>query len=276
MMFTTLRQSLRWGFRPSWKGQTRRRSTHPTRLRLHCEALEGRALLSVSSILGFNGLDHTANPFDLALPTRSARLGRSSYIETLNVTLASYNKSTGAQTASEPFSTFFSSLSPANFTDPVIDYNEITGKFAIGILDFHADCGGNPTDSRFDFAISKTSNPSITNPSDWNFHQSTIRPKGRSFFSDYPKMGYNADGFVVSFNMFFLTLGFFDHVSVLPIANDNTYPDGYRGRAHHRCQRYVPTSRLNFTLAPAAEHGSSTGPPCGSWKMAIAAAVAVP
>src|SRR5262249_28267401 len=105
---------------------------------------------------------------------------------------------------------------------------------------------------RMDYAISKTSNPTSFTPADWNlFRVNTNDGVGATFdFSDYPKVGYNADGYVVSFNMF-PNLGFFDHVSVVAIRNDGTTPG----------IKTVPGGFNNFPFAPAAMQDASPGGP---------------
>src|SRR6185295_6946649 len=65
-------------------------------------------------------------------------------------------------------------------------------------------------------------------------------------FADYPKMGYNAEGYVISFNQF---KGGFDHVAMLTVRNDGTSPGVV----------VVPGGFNNFTLAPASIHDNPAG-----------------
>src|SRR5262249_35610322 len=111
---------------------------------------------------------------------------------------------------------------------------------------------GNPIDSRFDFAISTSSNPQTLSAADWTFFRYNTNDGVNGFdFSDYPKLGYNADGYYVSFNMF-PNLNFFDHSDVLAIS-------AAKPNSSHLTA--VPGGFNNFPLAPATMHGSVTGDP---------------
>src|SRR5579864_98882 len=252
-MLTNLRRYLRQRTTTARKVQNRRRSSRQAVLGSRFEQLEVRSLLAVTLLNGIDGLAASDNPFALSPPDSMGAVGPSSFIEPINVSLAIFNKTTGAKLSPvTSFGSFFSPLDTTGvqFSDPVIVFDEFIGKFAFGTLDFHTDSSGNPTDSRFDFAISKTSNPSLS-ASDWNFFRFNTDDGvgGASFdFSDFPKIGYNADGFVVSYNMFPKT---FDHVSILSIKNDGTSPG----------IQVVPGGLTNFSFAPATMHTSSPGDP---------------
>ena len=207
--------------------------------------------------MGFDGINRT-NTSAVSPPDTTGAVGPSSYIEPLNTSLAIYSKTTGTTIPGggiTTFSTFFAPLgtSGVSFSDPIIVYNDVTQQFAVGILDFHVSGGTTPTptDCRLDFAISKTSNPTLAS-TDWNFFRyNTNDGIGATFdFSDYPKIGYNADGYVVSFNMF-PNLSSFDHTSVLGIDNNGTGTG----------MREMPYGFTNFTLAPASMHGATAGAP---------------
>jgi hypothetical protein len=211
---------------------------------LCAERLEDRTLFTVSHILGFDGLGFTG----FRPPDTNGAAGPSSYIESVNTTLAMYNKTTGIRIAGPTsFGSFFAPLGgELSFSDPIVIYNEVTQRYGVGILDY----GGSA--SRLDFAISNTSNPTTLSSADWSFARfNTNDGVGGSDFSDYPKIGYNADGFVLSFNMFLNSTGGYSHASTLSIANDLTSPG----------ITVVPGGASHFTLAPAAMHTASPGDP---------------
>ena len=207
---------------------------------------------TVQAANGFNGINSTQTA-QLSPPDTNGAVGPSSFIETVNISLAIYDKTTGLTKPGggiTSFGTFFSPLGgELNFSDPVVIYNDITQRFAVSVLDFSLDVSGNATAMREDFAISKTNNPTLS-PSDWNFFRyNTNDGIGAPVdFSDYPKVGYNADGYVISFDMF---PNSFDHVSVLGIGNDGTSTG----------MRLMPGGFSNFTLAPASMHGAAPGAP---------------
>jgi hypothetical protein len=176
-------------------------------------------------------------------PDSMGAVGPSSFIEEINSAVAIYNKTTGVPIGGGGITSLHNFFAPValagDFTgDPVVAYNDVTGNFGVGAEDFNHDY--------FYFAISKTSNPTL-NTSDWNFFKYNLFD-GTSGGGDYPKMGYNADGFVVSFNMFPSS---FDHSSLLAIKNDGTSTGNHP----------VPGGFTHFTFGPASMHGSSAGDP---------------
>jgi hypothetical protein len=234
-------------------GRSRRRQAKTPRadrrIPLLAERLEDRTLFTVNPILGINGIGSASSFCGCSPPDTTGAAGPSSYIETVNASIAIYNKITGAVIAGPTsFANFFSSLgSPVGTGDPIIVYNEVTGKFGFGQLDSH----GIGVDSRLDFAISKTSNPATLTTADWDMARfNTDEGPGSGRFSDYPKIGYNADGFVVSFNMFITSITY-AHVSTLSITNALTSPG----------MKVVPGGTSRFTLAPASMHSTSPGDP---------------
>jgi hypothetical protein len=74
--------------------------------------------------------------------------------------------------------------------------------------------------------------------------------EGVADFADFPRLGWNAEAYVVSFNMF-IGPATFDHVDTLSI--DKTSLTGYR--------QVVPGGPTNFTMAPATMHGAAPGAP---------------
>src|SRR5262249_41387265 len=152
-------------------------------------------LVGTASVLGVNGFDGmiASQAGGSRPPDSDGAVGPSSFIEEINTAIAIYDKSTGALlpggTITNTF-TFFSSLSPVSSAgDPVVVYNELTGRFGVGAEDFSA--------NKFYFAISKTSNPTVSQ-SDWNFFSYNLDDSSPGIDGgDYPKIGYNADGFVV-------------------------------------------------------------------------------
>lgn len=205
--------------------------------------------LTVNPVNGFVGIKGGQSGGFIP-PDSDGAVGPNSFIAAANLAIGAFDKVTGnpiAGGAVESLGTFFAPLGGVlSLSDPVVVYNEITGKFFVESLDFNTS-----NQTRLDVAISKTSNPTL-NGGDWNFFRYDVNDHtGANFdFADYPKVGYNADGYVVSFNMF-PNLAFFDHVSTISIRNDGTSPGIH----------VVSGGFSNFTLAPAAEHGAASGAP---------------
>jgi hypothetical protein len=178
--------------------------------RLTVERLESRALLSVSS--GFSGIDVTQSSTNVDPPDPVGAAGPNSFVQAVNEAVALFDKTTGTPlpgTAIKSFADFFGQAGTGLdttgvfFTDPVVVYNDVTDVFGIGVLDFHTNQSGFATDFRFDFAMSTTSDPRTLTPADWDFFRYDVNddPYGGVNFADFPKIGFNAEGYVVSFNV---------------------------------------------------------------------------
>src|SRR5579862_2687903 len=177
-------------------------------------------------LMGVNGFDGiiAGQAGNFRPPDSDGAVGPSSFIESINTAIDIYQKDGTPVTPITSFGTFFSPL-PAtlNFSDPVTLYNDITQRFFVCVLDYDT-----TANMRLDVAISKSNNPTSLTTSDWSFTRYNVNDGSGGFdFADYPKAGYNADGYVVSFNMF-PNLGFFDHVSTIAIQNNGVSPGASR------------------------------------------------
>ena len=201
----------------------------------------------VGSITGFKGIDSTHSFCGCSPPDTDGAVGPSSFVQHVNTSIALYDKSGNLLpgTSITPDSTFYASIHKGNdsFSDPTTVYDEFTHRFVTTELEF----GGN--NMFLDVATSTTDNPTSLTSADWTFRQYNINDGFGGFdFADYPKVGYNADGLVYSFNMF---PNFFDHVSTISIRNDGSSPGIH----------IVPGGMSHFTLAPATMHSSNSGDP---------------
>lgn len=218
--------------------QLRRGARAAAKLRL--ELLEDRRLMSVDVSGTIEGISNTGyQPPD---PTGAA--GYNHIVEVVNATMAAYDKTTGARVMQQGLGTLFAPLGGvASLGDPVITFDEYTGQFIIGVLDY------NPSArlSRFDVAFSNDSDPR-----DGFYLQRYNMDDGTGGFdfADYPKIGYNQDAYVFSFNMF-PNLQSYSHVNTLAI--DKNTLQGYRVA--------VPGGASHFTLAPTVMHSSNPGDP---------------
>ncbi len=197
----------------------------------------------VSGGIGFDGLPSTGfRPPD---PTGAA--GPNTYISGVNNAFQIQDKATGAIIASASANTIFASVSLGlSYSDPVVVYNEHTQRFAIGEIHYNTS-----SQSYFVMGISKTSNPTSFSTTDWNYYRFNADDPSAGFdFADYPKMGYNADGYVITFNQF-KNASSYDHVAVLAVRNDGTSPG----------VQAVPGGISHFTLAPASMHDNAPGGP---------------
>ncbi len=214
---------------------------------------------------GFDGLNAVNNACACSPPDTIGAAGPNSFIESVNTAMGLYNKTTGAQISRVELGSFFNTGlgGVLSLSDPVVIYDEQVNQFVLGILDFSF--GGQ---SRLDVAISNTSDPTLS-ASDWTFRRYNVNDGVGGFdFADYPKIGYNADGYVFSFNMF-PGGSFYDHVATLSVRkNDLT---GFLnvvsgGTDHHtfapaRMHDAAPGSPMWFVEAVGSGHNGDPGDP---------------
>lgn len=210
------------------------------------EQLEDRCVPTVNIVSGFAGLGFGDTP-GFVPPDTNAAAGTNHVIEVVNTNLAVYNKSNGQKVSSQSLNTFFNT--PDSLSDPVIVYDDNASKFFLTVLDIDAD--------RLLYARFADSSGDPTTTAD---KSSVVVDDGGGFsgltVGDFPRVGFNADAYVVSLNMFDAFFGNFDHVQLVTIAKNNffsptrTDPFGTND----------PNGN-NFTLAPASMHGSQPGDP---------------
>jgi hypothetical protein len=150
-------------------------------------------------------------------PDTNGDVGPTYYIQTINVAIGIYNKTTGARVAAFTFDNFMSQgdfgnlCDTDNFGDPIVLYDTFHDRWVITDFAFQLDDAGNvenPPGSYQCFAVSKTGNPVSGG---WNFYSLHLTDG----LQDYPKFGIWPDGLYVSANMFdFAAGGAFQNVRV--------------------------------------------------------------
>jgi hypothetical protein len=222
---------------------------------LRVEPLEVRVVPSVTQLGStIQGLQFS-NTAGSTPPDPSAASGSNSVIDLVNTNLAIYNKSGGSPIFSQDLSSFFSSVRPAGsnaMSDPVVAYNQSTGQFFIGVLDLNIDpFFGTVNSDAFDYAVSTTSNPQTA--SDFTKYSVGLTNFDSGYFGDFPRLGWNHDAYVVTFNMF--TTGFsetYGHPLVLSLNSTNP-ATGVIGD--------IPGGGSNATVTPTVMYGSQAGAP---------------
>ena len=263
---------------PTWRQWIRRLSrslpgvdgqpTAPPRVRsnrLALERLEDRTLLSVTIAPTNNGgSGYAALDFNhsggYTPPDTSGAAGPSSYVETVNQEVALYgNKASGTPAATAALSTFWFTTGGlahadggSSLSDPVVTYNDQIGRFVVADQDVNFSTHV----SRFDVAVSRTSNPASLGTADWTFYQVNTTQAGED--ADYPgNFGYNHDALVFTLNMFAVagTTGT-NHVQVLSLSNADLANNVSSSGLH------VYQNNLNdFAVRPTTMHDSVAGDP---------------
>jgi hypothetical protein len=207
------------------------------RTRPHLEWLEDRALPSVVVGVSVDGMNTTNNSCNCQPPDTIAAAGPNHVVEMVNTAIEVFNKSGNVTSAPQSLLTFFSNHHNANQTDPFVFYDDIKGQFVAGVVDYSS---GNRA-NYVDFATGVDSASGIS----WTLASPIPSGEGKKFL-DYPRAGYNADGYFIEGNMF--RGNTFTNVQVITLSKTGSV-----------ISRHDNSSL--FTLTPALMHGATSGGP---------------
>ena len=168
------------------------------------QALQPFSLARVSATIGknFDGLSDSSNgAVGTFVPSDdNIAVGATQVVETINSAYRVYNKSTGASVLGpKQVSSIFTGITglcgqgatSPNFTDPIVLYDKISGRWVITILAVNSTF----TTGNECIAVSSTSNATGT------YHRYAFS-FGPNLVNDYPKFGVWPDAYYASFNMF--------------------------------------------------------------------------
>jgi hypothetical protein len=197
-----LQLSQRWFRRPPRRNARHASPMSRRRVILTLEQLENRIVPTVNLLSNFNGIDQ-AHSFGYTPPDTQGAAGSNSYVETVNQSIAIYNK-TGTNLAIDSLSNFWYSQgglkqadAGSRLSDPVVGWDEQIQRFIVG----DQDVDSFTHISNFDIAVSKTADPTTLTAADWNFFQVSTTESG--YDADYPgNLGWNHDALVFTLNMF--------------------------------------------------------------------------
>jgi autotransporter-associated beta strand protein len=220
------------------------------------EILEDRTLLAVNLSTNFVGLDTNAAGGVIEPPDPIAAAGPSTVVEIVNSNIAFYNKSNGQALLSEGLDTFFAPVDSVDslFSDVYVGYDEAAGRFWVSTMDIDFF----NLVSYFDFAVSNDSNPQdgFTEMHQINTTETSPRT-GETLFTDFPRVGWNADAYFISFNMFGFQTEYQYNTQLLTIQKSSVLDQNPATLTDYQVDRPLP----NSTFAPATMHGASAGGP---------------
>jgi len=205
-------------------------------------------------VKGFEGISFT-NSFDSVPPDTHLATGPQHIVEVTNATIAFFNRATGKRVFLEDLFAFFAPTGAVHFGfDPVVTYDEIAQRFVVVMVDEDEDA----VKSFLLYAVSNSSNP-LDGFSE--MHRIDVTENGNTLsetiFADFPKIGWNADVQVITFNGFGSVSEQFDHVSVIVI-DKSTVLDGNNGTFSFS---HIDRGPDDFTLMPTLMHGAESGDP---------------
>jgi hypothetical protein len=214
---------------------------------------------AASLSLTFDGMDFN-DTIGYVPPDTHAATGPAHIVETVNTTVAIYNRATGARVSGPTdLSVFFSSVGATiDLSDPVVAYDELAGRFFIGVIDF----GLSGNTSHLLYAVSDSSDPTIgfTEKHSIDVTETGFSGcPGQTVTADFTRVGWNADAHVFTFNMFNVAGTCFDHVTIITIDKSTVLdsPDTIPFVFTHTDR----SGSDNFSLTPAVMHGSNPGDP---------------
>jgi hypothetical protein len=178
----------------------------------------------------YDGIDFLGSNCGCLPPDTSAAVGGNYVLETVNVQIRIFDKTTGAILLDEPFTTFFGAASGG---DPYPVYDDIANRWYVSAFD--------SADTGLFLAVSNDANPLD------GFKVYDLTNVGG--FPDYNKMGFNKDAIFISFNNFgnggaAATIASIDKAAIL--GGTLTY--------------YVSVPNFQFRAMPPAQmHGDTRG-----------------
>jgi hypothetical protein len=102
------------------------------------EVLEARTVLSVDVVGVMEGTNSSNSSCGCTPPDPAAAAGPNHVIETVNSAYAIYDKASGSLVTRQSLRSLFTPLGNVqSLSDPVIAYDEYTGQFVLGVLDYN-------------------------------------------------------------------------------------------------------------------------------------------
>jgi hypothetical protein len=170
---------------------------------LAIESLECRSLLAVAVGTNFRGLVFS-DTLGAVPPDTNLAVGPQQVLELVNNNIAVYSKS-GSLIAQASLYDALAALSPSLIlTDPQVTYDDQAGRFVIGVLDIDPFA----EHSWLDLAVSRSSDltqgfSEVHKISlDESIPPSPLHPNGENLFGDFPRLGWNAQSYCFTLNMF--------------------------------------------------------------------------
>lgn len=221
--------------------------------RLYLEPLEDRTSPSAEILSSFRGLGYS-DTAGYEPPDTQVAVGPNHVVATVNTTIRISDKA-GNPLLTQDLSAFFSPLSVNQLkADPVVTYDEVSGRFIIGVLDITPSF----TSTDLLYAVSDSSDPTAdTNGDGRAFSEMRRIDFGSRNFGDFPRLGWNADAVVFTVNVF--RGNTYTGVRVVNIAKTADFFDGNPNTGSVTTTNLSATT--HYTLVPSVMHGSVAGDP---------------
>jgi hypothetical protein len=222
------------------------------RFRPRLEGLESRLAPALGVTASFNGLGNTG----WTPPDPSLAAGPNYVVETVNESMAIFNKATGALVSQETLQNLFSgfatgTVNDAGMFDSSVLFDDQAGRFVI-----EAQVRDSTNQKAYvDIAVSSSSDPTQGFAQKYQIEVD----EGAQYWSDNGKLGFNADAYVFTGNLYtFAGAGGGELVLTVnksALLNNNTLTDYLVNFNNNGTYPY------GFSMIPARMHGSTAGGP---------------
>ena len=196
------------------------------------------------------------SPERVVPPDTHLAVGQKFIVETVNRYVAIYNKQSGQEIKSEPLDEFFAEAGagepdPPNGVmvgfDPKVVYDEVAERFVVTALE------RNPLAQTSHLLIAVSNGP---NPMDGWEKQRIDAEDAEKYWADYTALGWDADGYYVSVNMFEWG-GSYHHHSIFTFDKSSLIDGDDETVTYFDVDRNIS----HFTMWPALMHGAEPGDP---------------
>ena len=195
-------------------------------------------------------------------PDASGATGPDHIVEIVQSSLAIFNRTTGEKISEVPLSTFFAAVKTSDCNDETVAvYDQLAERFIVGSLDIPERCGFDPEDStHLLFAVSDSADPTAGFSEMHSIdlvETGNANCPGQLVGADFNRLGWNADAYVFTVNMFNFSETCFDHVTIIAIDKSQALDQDPETIAffHH------DLDATHVSTTPAAMHGAVAGDP---------------
>jgi len=223
------------------------------------EFLEPRTLLAVGVLDDFAGMEFPTVAGEASTPPDTdIAVGPSHVVETVNRRVVFYSKHSGAAVFEQPLDDFFAPAGaqphdrPGGILTgihPKVAYDELSERFVVIALE---NAYFDQQTSHLLIGVSDDSNP----VGNWELQRINVEDADK-YWADWPALGWDADGYYVTLNMFSWGQDNYHHHSVLSFDKSSLLDNDPSTLTYFDVDR----NAVHDTMWPALMHGAEPGDP---------------
>jgi hypothetical protein len=222
--------------------------------------LEARTVPAVHVLSTIEGINRTNSSCNCEPSDTDVAVGPGQVVETVNTAISFFDKGTGSEIFHQSLLQFFAPVGIGQGTflsDPLVTYDDLAGRFFVLVLEYGAQ------HTYISFAVSDTSNPVDGFRAMHRYETTVTLPDGTKLGSDYPKLGFNAEAYVITVNMDLINGAYIDPVQekVLSIDKTSVLNHDPNMLTIYDVDQDVGSNNPVYAFAPATMHGAAPGSP---------------